>query len=177
MNMKFRASLLVAAVLAVGASLSTASIIAYQDGENHPHNGWGIATVQDGSADGPGTLTVPYVGGVGGHPNVGQITETTDTGPDTDIIFNNLVNNGSNNGLVGNYLNLGGGGQTVRSMTAEFYAYQSVGTDVSDFRLYMLAGTPGNLHSWYYDAGPLNPGWGVIISSDIWSRSGALEAM
>jgi hypothetical protein len=132
--------------LLAAASVSGAAIIAYQDGVTVPHNNWTITPVWGAPA---GTLVVgeQYIDAE--HTTARQVTDSTGVGPDVDIIYNT-------SGLTGNYLNFFGGNEQVRAITAEFYAYQTVGSLPSDFRLYMYA-TDGD--AWYYDVGPLAAGW------------------
>lgn len=130
-------------------SVSESAIIAYQDGDTSAHDNWSISAVQGAPA---GALNTAQ--SVGGHGNAGEITDSTGVGPDVDIIYNT-------SGLVGNFLNFSGGGEVVRGFSAEFYAYQAVGSSASDFRLYMLA----NGNTWYYDIGPLDAGWNQFYAN------------
>jgi hypothetical protein len=151
MKTSLKIQLLAVVGVLVCASISGAAIIAEQDGETVGHTGWNIS----GAFGGPvGSLTVG--GAVTTHGDAGKVEANTGIGPDVDFVYNEA-------GLVGNYYNFpvpAGGNAIITSMDAEFYTSRA-----DNFRLYMLAGSgPGNMHTWYYDAGPLAVGWNTISS-------------
>lgn len=155
MNIRFMTCLMATMTLAVGASLSTASIIAQQDGGPNPFNGWTVVGDAFGTLNtGLGNVGV-QVPGIGGHP---QAVEITAPDPGGNAYVDYVVNTGE---LTGDY---GTGGDFgvlgVLALSVQFYSYADNGYDPSDFRLFMLV----NGHSWYYDVGPLVEGWGGVIN-------------
>lgn len=136
-----------ALLLVMGATVCSAGIITQPTSEG----GWDIRTSSD-TQPANGTLTTGVT--LGGHTDAGRIVNDTGLIPETDLVFSDdTVGAG---GLVGNYISL-----SVRSLTADFYAFQDFGVNPEDFRLYMLAN--GNV--WYYDLGPQSTGWNEIVAN------------
>ena len=132
-------------ILAIAVASSSGAIITQPTSEA----GWTATSSGGGAPNG-----VLSTGVLDGHANAGRIQNDTGMVPESDLVFSDdAIVVGGEGGLTGNYIGL-----SVRSMTAEFYAFQDFGVNPEDLRLYMLAS--GSV--WYYDLGPQSAGWNSL---------------